>query len=141
MSRARPESTPQRTMGGQVKRFISLLVLLALALPLAACGGTPTPTPTPTKTPRPTITPTISGFQGTQFRVYFTQHSNRGDVQVFIDDEATPSYIIPENGSSLVWQQSWTLPEPLVEGIHKVEFRNPSASSSTVIEASPCAIA
>jgi len=63
--------------------------------------------------------------------VYFAQSVNRGSVEVWID--GVNKYTINQNGS-LVWQQSWTLPAPLSNGQHAVEFRNPNASAATYID-------
>src|SRR6266487_2464128 len=70
-------------------------------------------------------------FTGTQFTVYFTQYSNRGNMDVWID--GTQQYTINENGS-LIWQQGWTLPVALSNGTHTVQFKNPNASTSTYID-------
>jgi len=70
-------------------------------------------------------------FTGTQFTVYFTKYSNRGNMDVWID--GTQQYTINENGS-LIWQQGWTLPVALSNGTHTVQFKNPNASTSTYID-------
>jgi hypothetical protein len=72
-------------------------------------------------------------FTGTQFTVYFAWYSNRGSVEVWIDGVPT-QHTFNENGGSLVWQQSWTLPVPLSSGTHTVEFRNPTANTATYID-------
>ena len=74
----------------------------------------------------------IISFTGTQFTIYFTQYPNRGSVEVWID--GGQQYTFNENGSSLAWQQSWTLPLPLSDGVHTVEFKNPSADPATYID-------
>jgi hypothetical protein len=71
-------------------------------------------------------------FTGTQFTVYFTRFTNRGNVEVWIDGVKT-AYTFSETGS-LAWQKSWTLPAQLSSGTHTVEFKNPSASSATYID-------
>jgi hypothetical protein len=72
-------------------------------------------------------------FIGTQFTVYFTQYTNRGDVEVWIDGQQR--YSFSELGSAVAWQQSWTLPEPLAEGTHTVQFKKANAGTSTYIDA------
>ncbi len=59
-------------------------------------------------------------FTGTQFILWFTKHPNRGNVEVWIDGALQTT--ISENGSSLAWQQTWTLPTPLSNGTHTVEL-------------------
>jgi hypothetical protein len=71
-------------------------------------------------------------FSGTQFEVFFTQYPNRGNVEVWID--GTLRHTFSENGGTLVWQSSWTLPTPLTDGTHTVEFKNPNASTATYMD-------
>jgi hypothetical protein len=71
-------------------------------------------------------------FTGTQFKVWFAQYPNRGDVEVWIDGVLRHTF--SENGGTLVWQSSWTLPTPLSNGTHTVQFKNPSASSDVYID-------
>lgn len=40
----------------------------------------------------------------------------------------------PDNAGSLTWQENWTLPTPLSNGTHTVEFRNPNTSTATYID-------
>jgi hypothetical protein len=77
-------------------------------------------------------------FSGTQFIVYFARYVNRGNVEVWIDGELAHTF--SENGS-LAWQSSWTLPAPLANGTHTVQFKNPSASTATYIDIDKITIA
>jgi hypothetical protein len=63
--------------------------------------------------------------------VYFTRNTNRGNVQVWID--GVQQYTFTQNGS-LAWQQSWTLPAPLSNGTHTVQFKNPNASAAIYMD-------
>jgi hypothetical protein len=50
---------------------------------------------------------------------------------VWID--GAQAHTFSENGD-LAWQQSWTLPTPLTNSTHTVQFKNPSANTATYID-------
>jgi hypothetical protein len=59
-------------------------------------------------------------FSGTRFIVMMQRNTNRGLIEVYIDDSPTPLDTINANGP-LQWQWTWTSPV-LDPGIHKVRF-------------------
>jgi hypothetical protein len=73
-------------------------------------------------------------FTGTSFTLYFARATTRGNVEVWVDGIKRDDLTFSQYGSSVVWQQSWTLPTPLSAGTHKVEFKNPSASTNIDID-------
>jgi len=92
-----------------------------------------TPGPAYNSTLDYTMTPGDSAsftFSGTNFTLYYTQYSNRGSIQVFMDGSLTPLTTINASGA-LVWQKTYTSPT-FAPGAHTVVFKHGGPSGSTI---------
>jgi len=69
-------------------------------------------------------------FSGTDFTLYYTQYTNRGNIQVFMDGSLTPLTTINANGA-LLWQKTYTSPT-FAPGTHTVVFKDGGPSGSTI---------
>jgi hypothetical protein len=59
-------------------------------------------------------------FEGIKFTLYYLQYTNRGVMNIYIDNFVTPVATLNMNGS-LVWQQTWTSPT-LSAGVHTLKL-------------------
>jgi hypothetical protein len=59
-------------------------------------------------------------FEGRKFTLYYLQYTNRGVMNIYIDDFTTPAAVLNMYGS-LVWQKTWTS-DTLSPGIHKIKL-------------------
>jgi len=92
-----------------------------------------TPGPAYGSTLHYTMTPADTAsftFSGTDFTLYYTQYTNRGYIQIFMDGSVTPLTTINANGP-LVWQKTYTSPM-FSPGTHTVVFKDGGPSGSTI---------
>jgi hypothetical protein len=68
----------------------------------------------------------IFAFEGTKFTLYYLQYTNRGAINIYIDNFTTPVASLNMNGS-LVWQKSWTS-AVLSPGVHRVKLVHASGT-------------
>ena len=69
-------------------------------------------------------------FNGSGIVLYYTQYTNRGNIDVYVDDVLVTT--INANGA-LVWQKTWSSPS-LGAGVHTAKFVH-VAGSVTEIDA------
>ncbi|HMB21465.1 MAG TPA: hypothetical protein VKP08_01475, partial [Anaerolineales bacterium] len=60
-------------------------------------------------------------FNGSQITLTYSMYSNRGKVEVYIDDNPDPVDTIDQYNATRIWQASWTS-ENLGAGEHTVRF-------------------
>ncbi|HET9913909.1 MAG TPA: hypothetical protein VFQ13_18590, partial [Anaerolineales bacterium] len=72
-------------------------------------------------------------FNGDKLTLYYTQYTNRGTMDVYIDDFDTPVHTINANGS-LVWQKNWTS-NVLPAGVHTVMVKYRSGGTMLDVDA------
>src|SRR5512138_1558857 len=60
-------------------------------------------------------------FTGSQVTLWYSKYSNRGTLEVYLDDGPDPIATIDQYGATRVWQASWTSKD-LGEGEHTIRF-------------------
>jgi hypothetical protein len=66
-------------------------------------------------------------MNGTSFVLYYTQHPNRGNTEVYVDNGQVPVATINMNGAALAWQKTWSSGN-LGAGVHTLKFVHTSGT-------------